>query len=149
MLSVDYYYKKFDCGKEKARHLNVAEFSTFWRKFTKIYTTLDADGSGEVDFEELMRYLKICAHKMRVSKVGLNRKAKLLFSQADEDDSGQLSIIEIFCILPSIEQMLKNELRPLGDDEMESCSEHYSESEDEVSVARQLVTVEVVSFDCA
>ena len=59
---------KFDCGKEKARHLNVAEFSTFWRKFTKIYTTIDADGSGEVEFCELMRYLKICAHKMRVSK---------------------------------------------------------------------------------
>ena len=68
MLSVDFYYKKFDCGKEKARHLNVAEFSTFWRKFTKIYTTIDADGSGEVEFCELMRYLKICAHKMRVSK---------------------------------------------------------------------------------
>ena len=69
MLSVDYYYKKFDCGKEKSRHLNVAEFSTFWRKFTKIYTTIDGDGSGEIEFCELMRYLKICAHKMRVSKV--------------------------------------------------------------------------------
>ena len=49
-------------------------------------------------------------------------------------DSGLLSVIEIFCILPSIEQMLKSELRKLEDNETESCSEHYSESEDEVSI---------------
>ena len=67
-------------------------------------------------------------------KVGIERKAKLLFSQADEDDSGLLSIIEVFCILPSVEQMLKNDLRKLEEGENESCSETYSDSEDDVSI---------------
>ena len=67
-------------------------------------------------------------------KHGIERKAKLLFSQADEDDSGLLSIIEIFCILPSIENMLKTDLRKLDEGEVESCSEAYSESDDDISI---------------
>ena len=65
------------------------------------------------------------------SKRGLEKKAKLLFNRADEDGSGQLSIIECFAILPSIELMLKRELTKLAPGQYESCSEAFSESSDE------------------
>ena len=48
----------------------------FWRKFTKIYQTIDNDGSGEIEFEELLRYLKITVKKQRISKeMGLKYKS--------------------------------------------------------------------------
>ena len=50
----------------------------FWRKFTKIYQTIDNDGSGEIEFEELLRYLKITVKKQRISKeMGLKYKSKV------------------------------------------------------------------------
>ena len=62
-------------GKSKPRHLDLQEFTVFWRKFTKIYQTIDNDGSGEIEFEELLRYLKITVKKQRISKeMGLNYK---------------------------------------------------------------------------
>ena len=70
-LAIDYYFKKFDCGKAKPRHLNQNEFSIFWKKFSKIYTTIDRDASGEIEFEELLRYLKITVKKMNLSKLGI------------------------------------------------------------------------------
>ena len=61
----------------------------------------------------------------------MEKKAKLLFNRADEDGSGQLSIIECFSILPSIELMLKKELQKLPPGVTESCSEDFCESSDD------------------
>ena len=64
-------------------------------------------------------------------KVGLEKKAKLIFQQADDDGSGELSLVECFAMLPSIEIMMKKELKALPDGVEESCDEQFSESEDE------------------
>ena len=64
-------------------------------------------------------------------KVGLEKKAKLIFQQADDDGSGELSLVECFAMLPSIEIMMKKELKPLPDGVEESCDEQFSESEEE------------------
>ena len=68
---------------------------------------------------------------MTHEKVGLEKKAKLIFQQADDDGSGELSLVECFAMLPSIEIMMKKELKPLPDGVEESCDEQFSESEDE------------------
>ena len=64
-------------------------------------------------------------------KVGLEKKAKLIFQQADDDGSGELSLVECFAMLPSIEIMMKKELKSLPDGVEESCDEEFSESEEE------------------
>ena len=68
---------------------------------------------------------------MTHEKVGLEKKAKLIFQQADDDGSGELSLVECFAMLPSIEIMMKKELKALPDGVEESCDEQFSESEDE------------------
>ena len=59
---------------------------------------------------------------IRHTKVGVDAIAVEEFDIADTDGSGELSVIEIFCLLPKIEKRMMTELRALNENEYESDS---------------------------
>ena len=60
--------------------------------------------------------------QLRKSKVGVDSIAVQEFEDADADQSGELSVVEIFCLLPQVEKRFKMDLRSLADGEEESDS---------------------------
>ena len=61
----------------------------------------------------------------RHSKIGVDNLAVDEFDKADADGSGELSVIEMFCLLPQVEKRMKQELRALDENEYESDSGEY------------------------
>ena len=60
--------------------------------------------------------------QLRKSKVGVDSIAVQEFEDADADQSGELSVVEIFCLLPQVEKRFKMDLRSLAENEEESDS---------------------------
>ena len=54
------------------------------------------------------------------SKEKIPEIADKAFKSADDDGSGELSVIEVFCILPDLDKTIKKECRILEFDEYES-----------------------------
>ena len=60
------------------------------------------------------------AKAMGRSKENVPAIADKAFKSADDDGSGELSVIEVFCILPDLDKTIKKECRILEFDEYES-----------------------------
>ena len=64
------------------------------------------------------------------SKEGVNEIAAKAYADADDDGSGELSVIEVFCILPDLDKSIKAKCRVLEFDEYESDTEDEMEPGD-------------------
>lgn len=72
--------------------------------------------------DEFIPYCKRRVRQLRKSKVGVDSIAVQEFEDADADQSGELSVVEIFCLLPQVEKRFKMDLRSLAEHEEESDS---------------------------
>ena len=56
---------------------------------------------------------------MNRTKIGVTDIALEMFAEADDDGSGELSVIEIFCFLPELDKRIRSGCRILAPGEVE------------------------------
>ena len=83
---------------------------------------IDESKDGFIEELEFIHYCKRKARKMNRSKENVEQIATQMFKAADDDDSGELSVIEVFCILPDLDKAMASKCRKLLEGEFESES---------------------------